>query len=119
MLESFFLNELKEATRNFHRENLLGEGGFGFVYKGWIDQNSLTAAKPGTGMVIAVKRLNHDGFHGHEEGFVSITYILHFLTFTFLISRCFSFDIWNLHILVTYGSVKHLRIWYTLMLNLV
>ncbi|GFZ18017.1 protein kinase superfamily protein [Actinidia rufa] len=40
---------------------------FGSVYKGWIDENSFAAAKPGTGMVIAVKRLNLEGFQGHKE----------------------------------------------------
>ncbi|KAK9913539.1 hypothetical protein M0R45_037352 [Rubus argutus] len=75
LLKSFFFNELKKATRNFHRDNLLGEGSFGPVFKGWIDQKSLTAAKPGTGMVIAVKRLSPNGFHGHEEGFTEIYYL--------------------------------------------
>nr|GEY02828.1 receptor-like cytoplasmic kinase 176 [Tanacetum cinerariifolium] len=34
---------------------------------GWIDEQSLTTAKPGTGTVIAVKRLNHEGIQGHQE----------------------------------------------------
>lgn len=66
LLESFFYTELKKATRNFHRDNLVGEGGFGRVYKGWIDQNSSRAAKPGTGMAIAVKRLNQESCQGHK-----------------------------------------------------
>lgn len=70
-LKSFTLSELKTATRNFRPDSVLGEGGFGSVFKGWIDENSLAAAKPGTGIVIAVKRLNQDGFQGHREWLVS------------------------------------------------
>lgn len=71
-LKSFTLSELKTATRNFRPDSVLGEGGFGSVFKGWIDENSLTATKPGTGIVIAVKRLNHDGIQGHKEWLVSL-----------------------------------------------
>lgn len=70
-LKSFSFADLKMATRNFRPDSVLGEGGFGSVFKGWIDENSLTAAKPGTGIVIAVKRLNQDGFQGHKEWLVS------------------------------------------------
>ncbi|WVZ04422.1 hypothetical protein V8G54_025228 [Vigna mungo] len=35
-------------------EDLLGEGGFGYVYKGRIDEHTFTASKPGSGMVVAV-----------------------------------------------------------------
>lgn len=66
-LKSFAFNELKTATRNFRPDSMVGEGGFGCVFKGWVDENSLTAAKPGTGMVIAVKRLNQEGLQGHKE----------------------------------------------------
>jgi hypothetical protein len=54
---------------------VLGEGGFGSVFKGWIDENSLAPAKPGTGIVIAVKRLNQESFQGHREWLVSIIYL--------------------------------------------
>ncbi|OMO67782.1 hypothetical protein CCACVL1_20323 [Corchorus capsularis] len=66
-LKSFNFADLRLATRNFRPDSVLGEGGFGSVFKGWIDENSLAAAKPGTGIVIAVKRLNQDGFQGHKE----------------------------------------------------
>ena len=59
------------ATRNFRPDSVLGEGGFGSVFKGWIDEHSFAAAKPGTGMVIAVKRLNQESFQGHKEWLVS------------------------------------------------
>lgn len=70
-LKSFSFTELKAATRNFRPDSVVGEGGFGSVFKGWIDEHSFAAAKPGTGMVIAVKRLNQDGCQGHREWLVS------------------------------------------------
>lgn len=72
-LRSFTFGELKNATRNFRPDSVLGEGGFGSVFKGWIDENSFMATKPGTGLVIAVKRLNQEGLQGHREWLVSST----------------------------------------------
>uniref|UniRef100_U5G7I3 non-specific serine/threonine protein kinase n=1 Tax=Populus trichocarpa TaxID=3694 RepID=U5G7I3_POPTR len=74
-LKSFSFNELKAATRNFRPDSVLGEGGFGCVFKGWIDEHSLTAAKPGTGIVIAVKRLSQESFQGHQEWLAEINYL--------------------------------------------
>ncbi|XP_039008903.1 probable serine/threonine-protein kinase PBL10 [Hibiscus syriacus] len=75
-LKSFSFADLKMATRNFRPDSVLGEGGFGSVFKGWINENSLTASKPGTGTVIAVKRLNQEGFHGHREWLAEVNWIL-------------------------------------------
>lgn len=80
-LKSYTLAELKSATRNFRPDSVLGEGGFGSVFKGWIDENTLVAAKPGTGIVIAVKRLNQESFQGHREWLVSLIYL--FILFAF------------------------------------
>lgn len=74
-LKSFHFADLKMATRNFRPDSVLGEGGFGSVFKGWIDENSFVATKPGTGMVIAVKRLNQDGFQGHKEWLAEVNYL--------------------------------------------
>ncbi|XP_004487006.1 probable serine/threonine-protein kinase PBL9 [Cicer arietinum] len=74
-LKSYTLAELKAATRNFRPDSVLGEGGFGSVFKGWIDENSLAATKPGTGIVIAVKRLNQDGCQGHREWLAEVNYL--------------------------------------------
>ncbi|KAJ4850547.1 hypothetical protein Tsubulata_051540 [Turnera subulata] len=74
-LKSFPFTELKAATRNFRPDSVLGEGGFGCVFKGWIDEHTLTAARPGTGMVIAVKRLNQESFQGHQEWLAEINYL--------------------------------------------
>ncbi|KAK7824970.1 putative serine/threonine-protein kinase pix7 [Quercus suber] len=66
-LRKFSFNDLKLATRNFRPESLLGEGGFGCVFKGWIEENGTAPVKPGTGLTVAVKTLNHDGLQGHKE----------------------------------------------------
>ena len=74
-LRKFAFNDLKLATRNFRPESLLGEGGFGCVFKGWIEENGTAPVKPGTGLTVAVKTLNHDGLQGHKEWLVCILVI--------------------------------------------
>ncbi|THU49606.1 hypothetical protein C4D60_Mb06t11300 [Musa balbisiana] len=66
-LKAFTFNDLKNATRNFRPDSLLGVGGFGYVYKGWIDEQSFSASRPGCGMVVAVKKLKPESFQGHKE----------------------------------------------------
>ncbi|KAI4302015.1 hypothetical protein L6164_035238 [Bauhinia variegata] len=56
--QTFTFRELASATKNFRQECLLGEGGFGRVYKG-------TIAK--TGQVVAVKQLDRNGLQGNKE----------------------------------------------------
>ncbi|KAL8473524.1 hypothetical protein ACS0TY_030382 [Phlomoides rotata] len=74
-LNIFGFDDVRTATRNFRPDSVLGEGGFGCVFKGWIDENTFKAAKPGTGMVIAVKRLNQEGFQGHKEWLTEINFL--------------------------------------------
>jgi hypothetical protein len=73
-LRNFSYQDLKSATRNFRPDSLLGEGGFGSVYKGWIDEHGTTAAKAGTGLTVAVKQLNQEGLQGHREWLVSVLF---------------------------------------------
>ncbi|KAL8092303.1 hypothetical protein AgCh_034559 [Apium graveolens] len=56
--KSFNLHELLYATENFNMENLLGEGGFGKVFKGKLKE---------TGEVLAIKQLDSDGSQGIRE----------------------------------------------------
>eukprot|EP01018_Ginkgo_biloba_P009252 Gb_41574 [translate_table: standard] len=74
-LKVFSFNDLKSATRNFRPDSVLGEGGFGCVFKGWIDEHGFMATKPGTGMVIAVKKLNQEGLQGHKEWLAEVNYL--------------------------------------------
>lgn len=74
-LKAFSFSELKSATNNFHLESLLGEGGFGFVYKGCIDADTLGAARPGSAMVVAVKKLIPAGFQGHKEWLAEVNFL--------------------------------------------
>lgn len=78
-LKSFTFNDLKNATKNFRSESLIGEGGFGWVFKGWLDENNLSPSKPGSGIVVAVKRLKRESFQGHKEWLVCELWILTFL----------------------------------------
>ncbi|CAL9002554.1 unnamed protein product [Prunus brigantina] len=93
-LKSIGFSELKNATRNFRPDSVLGDGGFGSVFKGWIDESSFIATKAGTGMVIAVKRLNQDGIQGHKEWLTEINYLgeLHHPNLVKLIGYCLEDD---------------------------
>ncbi|KAD3642131.1 hypothetical protein E3N88_31355 [Mikania micrantha] len=65
-LKIYTFSELKSATKNFRNDTILGEGGFGKVYKGWMEEKSGSKLH-GTGSVIAVKKLNSESMQGIEE----------------------------------------------------
>jgi serine/threonine protein kinase len=44
-VKSFSFAELNRATENFNPENVVGEGGFGKVYQGVLDNGVLVAVK--------------------------------------------------------------------------
>lgn len=71
----FTYNELKVATRNFRPDSAVGEGGFGVVYKGWIDAIGPTGAKVASGVMVAVKALNQEGLQGHKEWLTEVNYL--------------------------------------------
>ncbi|CAK9153904.1 unnamed protein product [Ilex paraguariensis] len=64
-LRVFSFVELKAATKNFRSDTILGEGGFGMVFRGWLDEK--TTSKNGSGLVIAVKKLNSESMQGLQE----------------------------------------------------
>ncbi|KAK2988044.1 hypothetical protein RJ640_011655, partial [Escallonia rubra] len=93
-LKSFSFNDLKNATKNFRPDSLLGEGGFGWVFKGWIDQNTLSPSRPGTGIVVAVKKLKTESIQGHREWLTEVNYLgqLHHENLVKLIGYCSESD---------------------------
>ncbi|GKA31669.1 receptor-like cytoplasmic kinase 176, partial [Tanacetum coccineum] len=58
---------------NFHPPAVVGEHIYSSLYKGWID-GQYAPARPGTGLPIAVKRLNHS-LQGHQEWLAEINYL--------------------------------------------
>jgi len=73
-LKPFTLYDLKKATGNFHPHNLIGEGGFGNVYKGRIHDSKFFGGT-GSGTDVAVKKLKPEGFQGHKEWLVGYFHI--------------------------------------------
>nr|XP_034895473.1 putative G-type lectin S-receptor-like serine/threonine-protein kinase At1g61610 isoform X2 [Populus alba] len=73
ILQVFSFESIKAATNNFSRENQLGEGGFGPVYKVCLQEIMLTSSvkmyqgKLPRGLEIAVKRLSASSTQGLEE----------------------------------------------------
>ncbi|XP_057979518.1 probable serine/threonine-protein kinase PIX13 [Malania oleifera] len=66
-LKVYGFEELKKVTNNFRADGVLGLGGFGTVYRGWVDEKTLAPSKIGTGMVVAIKRLNPESKQGVKE----------------------------------------------------
>ncbi|KMZ56802.1 Protein kinase 2B, chloroplastic [Zostera marina] len=89
-LKAFSFADLRSATRNFRPDSLIGEGGFGYVFKGWIDEQTSTPSKRSSGQIIAVKRLKPEGFQGHKEWLTEVNYLgqLHHPNLVKLIGYC-------------------------------
>ncbi|KAA8532066.1 hypothetical protein F0562_006792 [Nyssa sinensis] len=66
-LREYSFADLKIATRNFKSDMVLGVGGFGTVFKGWVDEKTLAPSKFGCGMIVAIKKLNPESMQGFEE----------------------------------------------------
>jgi hypothetical protein len=74
-LKIFRLAELKCATRNFRPDTVLGEGGFGRVFKGWLDETTYAPSKVGVGIAVAVKKSNPDSTQGLKEWVVCMIHV--------------------------------------------
>ncbi|XP_031109572.1 probable serine/threonine-protein kinase PIX13 [Ipomoea triloba] len=66
-LKTYTYADLKAATRNFKSDMVLGVGGFGTVFKGWVDEKTFAPSKIGSGVVVAIKKLNEESMQGFEE----------------------------------------------------
>ncbi|XP_073262336.1 uncharacterized protein [Populus alba] len=64
-LRDFTYEELRAATFNFSMNLLIGRGGFGNVYKGWLKEQR--SSKGARNRPIAVKRLNGTSYQGDPE----------------------------------------------------
>lgn len=78
--QTFSFRELAAATKNFKPDCLLGEGGFGRVYKGRLE----------SGQVVAVKQLDRNGLQGNREFLVEVLMLslLHHPNLVNLIGYC-------------------------------
>ncbi|KAE8692569.1 Serine/threonine-protein kinase PBS1 [Hibiscus syriacus] len=57
--QAFTFRELAAATKNFRQESVLGEGGFGKVYKGTLQSNAVLGNKEFLTEVARLSRLQH------------------------------------------------------------
>ncbi|KQK15277.1 serine/threonine-protein kinase RIPK [Brachypodium distachyon] len=71
-LHVFTVAELRAATRDFDDANFLGEGGFGPVYKGFVDGAVKHGLKP---QHIAVKLWDPEGAQGHKEWLAEVIFL--------------------------------------------
>ncbi|KAG6539187.1 probable serine/threonine-protein kinase PBL8 [Zingiber officinale] len=69
---AFTLFELETITKSFRTDYVLGAGGFGTVYKGYIDENVRVGLKS---LPVAVKVLNKDGHQGHREWLTEVNFL--------------------------------------------
>lgn len=76
----FSLNEIERATNNFDSSRILGEGGFGLVYSGTLDD----------GRKVAVKILKRHNHHGGREFLAEVEMLsrLHHRNLVKLIGIC-------------------------------
>ena len=76
--------ELKEATNNFAHSSILGEGGFGRVFKGVLSD----------GTAVAIKRLASGGQQGDKEFLVEVEMLsrLHHRNLVKLVGYCIEDD---------------------------
>ncbi|XP_015578486.1 probable serine/threonine-protein kinase PBL7 isoform X2 [Ricinus communis] len=79
--QTFTFSELVTAAKNFRAECFLGEGGFGRVYKGYLES---------TNQVVAIKQLNRNGLQGNREFLVEVLMLslLHHPNLVNLIGYC-------------------------------
>lgn len=111
--KTFTLNDIKRATDDFDFSRIIGEGGFGVVYRGILDN----------GREVAVKVLKRDDQHGGREFLAEVEMLsrLHHRNLVKLIgicieenSRCLVYE------LVHNGSVEsHLHGRYTFNFHLI
>ncbi|XP_076913016.1 putative serine/threonine-protein kinase PBL17 [Bidens hawaiensis] len=71
-LDIFTYEEMQIATKLFRSDQVLGEGGFGVVYKGVIDEQVRTGYSR---INVAVKELDPEGIQGDREWLAEVNYL--------------------------------------------
>lgn len=71
-LHIFTLAELRVITHDFSSSNFLGEGGFGPVYKGFVDDKTRPGLKA---QPVAVKLLDMDDTQGYKEWLTEVIFL--------------------------------------------
>ncbi|XP_027182110.1 serine/threonine-protein kinase PCRK1 [Coffea eugenioides] len=74
-LRVFSFYELKAATRGFSRGLMIGEGGFGCVYRGVVNVGGQPDPDSEEKMEVAIKQLNRNGFQGHKEWINEVNFL--------------------------------------------
>ncbi|KAJ9550890.1 hypothetical protein OSB04_014935 [Centaurea solstitialis] len=74
-LKEFKFADLERATSNFDKGSILGEGGFGRVFLGWVDKDTFIPSQHGDGIPIAVKRLDENGLQGISEWQAEVSFL--------------------------------------------
>lgn len=86
-VDMFTYEEMRLATKSFRPDFILGEGGFGIVHKGVIEE-SVRPGYPTT--QVAIKELNHEGLQGDREWLVFVLlFLLIMFSFSLLNRLCF------------------------------
>ncbi|KAL8158160.1 hypothetical protein AgCh_002741 [Apium graveolens] len=104
-LKSFTFYELTVATRNFHPTTLIGRGGFGSVFKGWVNDNTFAAAEWGTGLAIAVKRLDDRSVQSDYEWLAEINFLGNLCHPN--VVRLIGYSLEKIHRLLVYDYMPH------------
>lgn len=99
-LRVFTFQELKSATRGFSRALMLGEGGFGCVYRGTVR----SALEPRRSLDVAIKQLGRKGLQGHKEWMteVNVLGVVDHANLVKLIGYCAEDDERGMQLLLVY-----------------
>ncbi|XP_039052628.1 serine/threonine-protein kinase PCRK1-like [Hibiscus syriacus] len=108
-LRSFTFAELKSATRGFSRALLIGEGGFGCVYRGVVKVPDEANDGRDLKLDVAIKQLNRHGFQGHKEWIneVSLLGVVKHPNLVKLVGYCADDDERGIQRLVVYELMRN------------
>ncbi|RVW60980.1 putative serine/threonine-protein kinase PBL3 [Vitis vinifera] len=89
-VKDFSFNDLKNAPRTSAQRAFLVREDLGVFSKAGLMRNTLAPTKPGTGMVVAIKKLKTESFQGHKEWLAEVNYLgqLHHENLVKLIGYC-------------------------------